>query len=394
MNQKEREREKRKDGEVMKRFSVGVSGMIGVIVIIGMFCLAPPCAFAADQAYSSVNDYDAGTSQVYGYDGSGWSSTGLNAINEIYSVAWDRTNSIVYASGTTTGGNGLVYKRQSGTWTDISPTAGLALANAYSVIKTQTGDLYTAGWSSSGDGRVYKNGGTGWVDTDLQNVMNAGSLAVDPSGNIYVGGKDATGAYGVVNKYSGGAWSLMNLGQNIFGEIYSLTVDSAGHVYVGGTDMDLTNGLVYKYDGTWGDTGLTDYSSVYSLTADGSGNVYAGGETPTGEGIVSKYSGSWTDLAITNGTSNDTLWVESVSVDSLGNLYAGGENYAGAPFIYENNGSWSDVGVPGASGEAYGLTTGFSPDGPSAVPEPFSMAVGGLAIGILELIKRSRRKKD
>lgn len=383
-----------KRGAVMSRFVIS-----GAVILILMFILAPPSAIAADQVYASVNDYGQNTTGsphqfypsaiVWGYDGSSWNNTGLGAIDAICSISLDRTNNVLYAAGATAG-NGLVYKLENGSWTDMTGT--LALENVSSLIQTNAG-LFAAGYTASGDGRVYKYD-SGWVDTGLTGVTNAGGFAADSSGALYVGGLDATGSYGVVEKYNGTHWSSAGLDVDTFGSIYALATDIAGNIYAGGNDTNYTNGLVYKLTGTsWDDTGLTGYTGVYSLATDGSGNVYAGGQDDlSGVGAVAKYNGSWTDLAIGIGMSNDTLEVNSLAVDASGKLYAGGETYDSYAFAYQYDGSWSQTGISDFD-DTSSLTTGYSPSGGSSVPEPSAMVVSGLAIGLIGLIKRFRQVK-
>src|SRR5690349_18424482 len=123
---------------------------------------------------------------------------------------------------------------------------------------------------------------------------NAASVAVDPAGNVYVGGP-STGSgtgldYAVVKYNPGGGveWTARYNGTgNGEDNCYLLKVDNNGNVYLSGSSMGTGTGLDYaivKFNSAgvqqWaarytGPGNATD--EVYSLQIDNSGNVYITG---------------------------------------------------------------------------------------------------------------------
>ncbi len=220
-------------------------------------------------------------------------------------------------------------------------------------------------------------GGSGWD--------RGYSLALDPSGNVYVTGmtestnfSTTSGAYGTshnggaydvfVSKLDGGLTSMLAstyLGGSGWDWGYSLALDTSGNVYVTGmtesTNFSTTSGAYdTSFNGGWDDVfvskldgGLTSmlastylggsgFDYGYSLALDTSGNVYVTGLTwstdfPTTSGaydtsdnvyndvFVSKLDGELTSmLASTYLGGSGTDYGYSLALDTSGNVYVTG----------------------------------------------------------------------
>ena len=237
-------------------------------------------------------------------------------------------------------------------------------------------DAFVSKYDASGNYQWTKAfGGTG---TDWAN-----SVAVDSSGNVYIGGwfnstVDFDPGAGVDNRTSAGSddafvskydasgnyqWTKA-FGGTGYDAAYSVAVDSSGNVYVAGgfrstVDFDPGAGVdnrisagdydafVSKYDASgnyqWTKAfGGTGRDSAYSVAVDSSGNVYIGGwfrntvdfdpgagvdnriSAGDNDAIVSKYdaSGNYQWTKAFGGTGTDSA--NSVAVDSSGNVYVAG----------------------------------------------------------------------
>ena len=196
------------------------------------------------------------------------------------------------------------------------------------------------------------------------------ALLVDGSGNLYVGGQfthaGSVGAADYVAKWDTltGNWSALGSngsGDGSFSSPYSqhvqaLAMDESGNLYVGGYFNDVNNNgtvldaadFVAKWDGTnWSTLGSNGagksslMSQVYALTVDGNGDLYVGGTftdvnsngTVLGEAdYITKWDGTdWSALG-SNGAGNGSL---NSYVYALG--LTGNELYVGGEFINVNN---------------------------------------------------------
>ncbi len=172
------------------------------------------------------------------------------------------------------------------------------------------------------DGRFGPSGTDGPVYT----------LAVDGSGNVYVGGT-FTMAGGIpayhIARWNGSAWSA--LGSGMDGTVSALAVDGSGNLYTGGY-FNSAGGVPAHYIARWNGSAWSAlgsgmggaYPSVSALAVDDSGNLYAGGIFTTAGGVpangVARWDGSaWAPLGSGMGYA-----VSSLAVDGSGSLYAAG----------------------------------------------------------------------
>jgi hypothetical protein len=187
----------------------------------------------------------------------------------------------------------------------------------------------------------------------------ASSIAVDGSGNVYVAGEtygafegftNPGGSGGFVSKFNSSLvlQDLIQFGTTGYDYVSSIAVDGSGNVYVGGftggafegfTNPGGLDGFVSKFNSSLVLQDLIQFGTsgediASSIAVDGSGNVYVAGETygafegftnPGGlDGFVSKFNSSLVlqDL-IQFGTTGDD-YVSSIAVDGSGNVYVAG----------------------------------------------------------------------
>jgi hypothetical protein len=227
---------------------------------------------------------------------------------------------------------------------------------------------YIAKWDGTAWSALGSNGaGDGPLNSPYSTVW---ALLVDGSGNLYVGGQfthaGSVGAADNVAKWDTltGNWSA--LGSNGSGDgsfsspyaqhVQALAMDESGNLYVGGYFNDVNNNgtvldaadFVAKWDGTnWSALGSNGagnsslMSQVYALAVDGNGDLYVGGDfsdvnnngTVLGAAdYVAKWDGTdWSPLG-SNGMGNGSLNSYVYALGLIGNkVYVGGE------FINVNN---------------------------------------------------------
>ncbi|MBN2384031.1 hypothetical protein JXQ70_14240 [bacterium] len=210
-------------------------------------------------------------------------------------------------------------------------------------------------------------------------VENYYALAIDESGNVYLGGDFyIEGDPGIffLAKWDGTSWST--LGSGVDGYVYALLIDDSGNLYAGGWfwsagGVEVNN--IAKWDGTsWSALGSGVDGAVNALLMDSTGNLYAGGEFWYAGGIEANYIAQWDGSswsALGSGMDNG-YGVYALAVDEIGNLYAGGY-FSTAGGVEANNIaqwdgiSWSALGS-GMDGEVRAL----------AVDEIGNLYAGGL----------------
>jgi uncharacterized delta-60 repeat protein len=214
-------------------------------------------------------------------------------------------------------------------------------------IETSTGntDSYTVKYSPDGDllwAKTYAGSATG-VDYGY-------ALAVDQSGNTYVGGfgNGDNPTFDIfVLKYSSNGdpvwtqrWSSPI--QTYSAYAYSIAVDKQENVYVTGFMSDgLTDGefITLKYDSTgnlqWsarynGSPNQIDYSNC--IVVDDAGNSYitgwSGGANNLHDMTTIKYSPNGDELWVKryNGSADDNDYAYRAALDPLGNVYVTGQS--------------------------------------------------------------------
>ncbi|OYW76940.1 MAG: hypothetical protein B7Z37_06375 [Verrucomicrobia bacterium 12-59-8] len=177
------------------------------------------------------------------------------------------------------------------------------------------------------------------------------AMAVDGSGNLYVGGTftmAGSAAASNIAKWDGTVWSA--LGTGVAGKVAALAV-SGTVVYAGGsftTAGGVAMNYMAKWNGSaWSAMGAGMNNSVSALTVSG-GTVYAGGSFTIAGGVSAKYIAQWNGTAWSAlGTGMDTI-VLALAVMGT-DLYAGGQfSTAGGMAVYGiakwNGTAWSDLG--------------------------------------------------
>jgi large repetitive protein len=242
--------------------------------------------------------------------------------------------------------------------TQTEPITGFADPEGIAV--DGSGNLYVADAEDDGGppSYIYKetlSGGAYTQSVVANNFVGAWSVAVDSSGNVYVADfgfpEGGSSDYGAVYKetLSGGSYTESKIGSG-FVAPDGIAVDSSGNVYVGDFGCPqctpVVNGGIYK---------LTKSGGSYTQTQIGSGLDYVGGVAVDGNGNV--YATEWTDYDYTTDVGvSGTVYKEtlsggsytqsvvshsfvtpgSVAVDPAGDLYVTDDNNVnGGGIVYK-----------------------------------------------------------
>lgn len=250
-----------------------------------------------------------------------------------YITKWNNDTNTYSALGSSSAVNDRVYGIAHGG--NYIYVVGQFL-NVNSIAGTQhvaKWDKTTSLWSAVGDGGL--NSGTdGYVS----------AVAVYGS-NVYIGGYFTT--VGLTNGYSnialwnGSAWSNLSggTGNQTIDEVFSIAIDSTGNVYVGGNfisiggvtvnNIAMWNGSVWAALGT-GTSRTTD--EIKAIGIDSTGKVCVGGIFISIGGVSTKNiamwspgsPGSWSALGSGIGDNLGSDVVNAIAIDSNDNIYAGG----------------------------------------------------------------------
>jgi len=173
----------------------------------------------------------------------------------------------------------------------------------------------------------------GTVGTDDGQFITPRGVAVDPTGNVYVG--DASGdSRGQIQKFDANGNFLARIGQNNgtaqgFISISRITTDSSGNVYATDGAVESANKVVKKFNssgvfqfafGTPISAG-GQFQSAAGIAVDSSGNIYV---VDLGARVVRKFSSTGTSIGtIGSSGSSDGQFIDPVgiAIDSADNIY-------------------------------------------------------------------------
>ena len=236
------------------------------------------------------------------------------------------------------------------------------------------------GWGSLGSGRFGTNG-------------TVRAMAMDSSGNIYVGGTFTLVSDIAANniaKWNGSAWSTLQSGSSngVNGIVYTIAINGS-NVYVGGSFTLLGDGITSaKYIAKWNSGAWSTLPSgssngvnaaVYSIAISGS-DVYIGGNfTLLGDGTTSaKYivkwnGGTWSTL--TSGASNGVNGaVNTISVN-------GSDIYVGGTFSFLGDGVTSAKYITKWNGSAWSTLTSGASNGVNSIVSAISVSGSDVYVG-------------
>ncbi|MGA2508123.1 MAG: T9SS type A sorting domain-containing protein [Chitinispirillaceae bacterium] len=308
------------------------------------------------------------------WNGSTWSTLGSGISGTVYALAFDRLGSL-YAGGQFDSAGGIVAnniaKWNGNAWSALgSGTNGQIKALAVD----NSGNIYAGGWFDTAGGVVANNiakwNGSVWSTLGLGmegNIYNDGSvdaLAIDKSGNLYVGGQFTTaGGAGAmfIAKWDGNSWSSIDGGMRGYGGfnigyVLALTIDSSGDLYAGGlftyAGSVIANNIARWNGSTWSALGsgmgkIPGNSPVNSLAFDSSGNLYAGGQFDSAGGVatnsIAKWNGSfWSTLGSGMRGNKDNLpHINTLAIDGSENLYSGGWFTGAGSVVATNIAKWN-----------------------------------------------------
>ena len=265
-----------------------------------------------------------------------WAPVGEGLNSTVDSIAFANNGNLIAAGRFTEAGGVSANYIASWNGTAWSPLGSGLNGFASSATVSPDGDLYVGGDFTTPATRVASWDGANWsaVGTGFDDAVR--SLAFDAQGTLYAGGTFTQTAGGVtvnkIAKWDGSLWSALgqapDIGTN--GTVEAVAVDSSGNVYVGGeftTAGGVTVNNIARWDistSTWSALGSGMDDDVEAVAVDSSGNVYAGGKFTTAGGVtvnnIAKWDGSsWT--AVGAGLADR---VYDIALASTGDIYAGG----------------------------------------------------------------------
>jgi hypothetical protein len=276
-------------------------------------------------------------------------SSQLNAIGTSDSVV---THGVTYNAGFTNVGF-LTKLNLDGTLSWSKDTAAAAYINGVKVAAS--GNIYMTGYTGGTPvGHITKVNSSGVIQWTRALSYSGGNvtlnaIAIDSSENVYVSGlgrASATSyAVGVVAKYNtSGTLQWQRSLYDTLNTVYfkGIAVDSSGNVFVGGKARASGSTIGYvlaKYDSSgtiqWKNRGYTgsNQDQITTLTCDSSGNVYAGGDAGSGAtSFLAKFdtsgTNSWVKQFNYGGSANNFGLTSGIGTDSSGNITIAGRTEA------------------------------------------------------------------
>jgi DNA-binding beta-propeller fold protein YncE len=212
------------------------------------------------------------------------------------------------------------YVTQAPTGTPTITTFATGFSSPSGVAVDSSGNVYVG---DQGNNLVSKITPGGSVSTLATGLNNPRGVAVDSSGNVYVADQNNNR----IAKITPGG-SVSNFATGITAPI-GVTVDSSGNVYVA------ANSNVYKItSGGSVSTLASGLTNPFGVAVDSLGNVYVTElnlnrilKITISTGAISVYAGSGSVGSQDGpGASATFNWVYGITIDSVGNLYIGDFN--------------------------------------------------------------------
>ena len=255
---------------------------------------------------------------IAGWDGTTWSFPGNGFDLAVYALAYNSGNGKLYAGGDLTAFHSgaspsfnHIAMWDGSSWSPLGGglTGGDGTVKALAV--GGSGNLYAGGDFISAEG-IPVNKIAMWNGTDWSSLTSGISNEVDKSvwalaysnGILYVGGIfDQAGGIPAqcIARWDGDTWSSLD-SDITFVNVDALAVDSSGNLYVGGyfvnasgtiSDIAKWNIASHAWSSLGGGVDIISGGHVQALAVDASGNLYAGGFFTKIGGVTCNYIAKW-----------------------------------------------------------------------------------------------------
>jgi uncharacterized delta-60 repeat protein len=317
---------------------------------------------ASSDSYGKGVGVDAsGNSFVAGYTTGGLNGNSQTGTNDFFVAKYNTSGTLQWLNQTGLASKTILAFGISANASGQSFVAGYTNGGLNGNTQAGGNDLFIAKYSSAGALQWLKQKGASTQET------RANAVALDTSGNSYVGGYTAgslngnalTGAKDFfIDKYSSSGalqWSRQLGAASVDSAIMGLAVDASGNIYGAGYTFGGLNGnsitglediFVVKYNASGTLQWLTQigaatkYSSASSVAVDSSGNVYVGGTTLGGlngntrtgfsDFVIAKYNAAGTLQWLRQmGKASKLSETLGVAADASGNSFISGHTTGG-----------------------------------------------------------------
>jgi hypothetical protein len=307
------------------------------------------------------------------WDGAAWTPLGGGTNKNVNALAMDSTG-VLYTGGEFDSAGGVAAKRiarwNGAAWSAVGIGIGGGYSYVYSLAVGRSGTLYAVGgfdtkYDTASRGFLANNiaqwDGAAWsgLTKELSPTNYLTSVALDKSGNLYVGGdfiSAGNAAANCVAKWNGREWKALGSGTN--SSICALALDSMGNMYAGGRFTSIGGkaaNYIAKWDGSaWSAPGGGVRASgengyVCAIAVSGAGSVYAAGNFDTAGGVpvqsLAKWDGAaWGAVnAAFSHKPEQPANITALAVDGSGNLFAGGTFDSVGSVPAKNLAKWDGV---------------------------------------------------
>jgi len=256
-----------------------------------------------------------------------------------------------------TGGGASILGFSADTSGSLSPTSTLVMPSTVgssAVAIDGSGQIYVGGYSTTSDDAeilVFAAGATGTATpvrtilVDANDEILISSITVDASGQIYVAGAEATG---LVEVFPAGANGTVTparvLSSTSLYEPIDITVDTGGKIYVSNIGLTAGQVLVFAADANGSDDPVETISTVaatstseaifYGIAVDASGNIFVVQDSATFDTQGNETSASGAIEEFAPGATGTPTPTKTITGSSVGFTYAGGLSLDGVGNAY------------------------------------------------------------